>query len=915
MDPADGLTWRVPRLLSPVMRAFERVLIDAEEQDVAAALPWREVWGAAASTAPPPTSPRMLQAFSIAFELLQLAEEISSERALHEAARSGAMEQEAGSWEQHLTRARDAGHDERSIARRLVDVRVEPVLTAHPTECKRRTVLQHHRSLHAVLCGWHEDLTEGPERARLERRLEVELERLWRTGEVLLEKPGLADEIRNVVHYLTKVFPLAIPATHERLSEAWERVGFDPRLLTEERAFPRIRIGNWVGGDRDGHPLVTTEVTADTLQLFRREALALLRGRLRGLAVSLSVARPWSEVGARLLAWREKRLAWIDTDRIDGWSRYAEEPFRQAVLLMEASLPEVGTGASGRGYGRAADLLADLALVRDELLAVGAARLVHADLDPVIRHVEVFGFHLASLDVRQNSVFHDTALEQLLQTAGESWERPFAEWPEETRVSFLRSELARSRPFAHASDESGREAEQVVSCLRVLARHHAEHGRAGLGSLIVSMTRQTSDLLCVFVLAREAGLMLRSEAGLYCPIPVVPLFETIPDLEAAPAILEELLSDEVVRRSLEHQASEADLSEPVLEVMVGYSDSGKDGGVTTSFQSLLLAQSAMASVGRRHGVRIRFFHGRGGTIGRGAGPTHRFLAALPAGALDADLRLTEQGETIEQRYGHPRTASNHLELLLAGTLGRTLRDDRGEMPPALLREALAAASGHAERAYRSLVDHEDFIPFFSQATPIDAIEQSRIGSRPARRTGRRSLEDLRAIPWVFAWSQSRFNLPGWFGLGSGLAHLESESPELHAGLVQAKREESRWPPIHYLISNAATAWAVASPEVMKAYAELVESEKVRETLLGAILLEYRVLEDQLTRFYGASPVVARPKIQHAITLRDAALAPLHARQIALLEQWRSAEEGDRETLVPELLLSINAIAAGLGSTG
>jgi phosphoenolpyruvate carboxylase len=399
---------------------------------------------------------------------------------------------------------------------------------------------------------------------------------------------------------------------------------------------------------------------------------------------------------------------------------------------------------------------------------------------------------------------------------------------------------------------------------------------------------------------------------------VVPLLETIEDLEHCEEVIAAFLDAEIVRRSLDRQAAAAGDRMPVLQVMIGYSDSGKDGGVVASFWTLYRAQARLIELGRRRGVRIRFFHGRGGAIGRGAGPTHRFLRALPPGSVGGDLRMTEQGETISQKYANRVTAAHHLELLHAGALGATL--ERRSDPPELLA-AMDFLSAQSFRGWRELVEADGFIDFFAEATPIDVIEQSRHGSRPSRRSGRRSLDDLRAIPWVFSWNQARFLLPGWFGLGTALARLREHHPQRFAAFVEAKAEATRWPPVHFLISNAATAWGRASPERMRDYAGLVSDPAVADRFLATILDEHALTGRMLAEVYGAPVAQARPVVQRRLELRDAALVPLHDRQIALLRRWRAGAAeaaggvSGSDGLLPELFLTVNAIAAGLGATG
>lgn len=908
--------------LALLMRAFAEVLNDLGEHDIAAALPWGKLWRDQADgdgVWPADRTERVLQAWTIAFQLLHQAEENAVAQNRRGLEVEGALAADAGSWDQQFSRLAAGGWQAPEIAAALGAIRVEPVLTAHPTEAKRQTVLRHHRALYRLLVELENTMWTPSERTVLEGQVKAAIERLWRTGEVYLHKPKIADERRNVMHYLALVFPDVLPWVDERLAAAWARAGFDGALLAGPDARPRLAFGDWVGGDRDGHPLVSADTTRETLADFRGAALALVRQRLTELAAGLSLSALREPAPADLESWIQARAAALEAPGRAAVERNPNERFRQAVNLMVAALPPEDGPAPAGAYGRTDALRADLLRLREALLAVGATRLAANDIDPVLRLVDCFGFHLAVLDVRQNSAFHDRALGQLLAAAGEPDAESFPDWPESRRAALLAREVATTRPFAHPRDDVGGEAQAVLDVYRVLVEHLDRHGGDGLGALIVSMTRSAADLLAVLVLARDAGLLRHDADGAWCPLPVVPLFETIDDLEAAPGILDGFLANPLVRRSLARQADVAGLDAPVQQVMIGYSDSGKDGGFAASFWSLYRAQQALAEVGRRHGVRVRFFHGRGGTIGRGAGPTHRFLAALPPRTLEGDLRLTEQGEMISAKYANRITAAHHLELLLAGTLGTTLRDRRGAADPPELLQAMDQIARWSHDAYRALVTADGFLAFFGTATPIDALEQSRIGSRPARRTGQRTLADLRAIPWVFAWNQARFVLPGWYGLGAALTRLEREAPELFLAVVRAKSEAHRWAPVHYMISNAATAWASSAPEIMRLYADLVPDAELRDRLMAVILEEHARAGACLEAIYGAPLAEVRPQNQHVLERRAEALLPLHQHQVSLLARWRRAREAEdattTEALLPELLLSINAIAAGLGATG
>ena len=669
-----------------------------------------------------------------------------------------------------------------------------------------------------------------------------------------------------------------------------------------------------MGGDRDGHPLVTAAFTAETLALFRESALELLDEALGRLAVGLSLAGNRQPTPPALLARVE---TWADALGASGAAarqRNPEEPWRQYANLLRAALPRAGVPAPGQ-FQSASALTAALRELQDWLRQAGAPGLADADVNPVLSLVRAFGFHLAAVDVRQNSAFHDKAVAQLLRLAGVPDADAYPEWDLGRRRSLLDAEMATRRPLARPIDVGGAEARAMIDLYERLAEHLDRFGVEGLGALIVSMTRSAEDLLAVYLLAREGGLMRYDETGPYVPLSVVPLLETIEDLERAPEIMEDYLSHPVVKRSLLRQAEQRGLAEPVQQVMVGYSDSGKDGGIVASMWSLNRCQTALVAVGQRHGVKIRYFHGRGGTIGRGAGPTHRFVRALPPGALRTSLRVTEQGETIRQKYANPMTAAHHIELLSASALGSRASDAAGRTDPPELVALMDVLSSVSREAYTQLLNADGFVSFFERCTPIDAIENSRIGSRPSRRPGERKLTNLRAIPWVFAWNQARFVLPGWYGLGSALAAVQSQDPSGFEALKRAKSEAHRWAPFHYLISNAATAWATASLPVMRRYVELADGAPEVTRLFDRILREFEQTREGLEAIYGAPLAQARPNIHRIVSRRAEALEPVHRYQIELLRAWRSASGDEADRLVPRLLRTINAISSGLGVTG
>lgn len=857
---------------------------------------------------------RLIQAYSVAFQLLRMAEENANAQTRRALQQQDRLSEDSGSWEQHLRRLRALGLDAEDIATVLDSARVEPVLTAHPTEAKRQTVLEHHRALYLLLVDRENTMYTRQEQAALRDRIKATLECLWRTGEIFLEKPDLDSERRHVLYFLRHVFPPVLPALRARLRQAWEAEGLDPAVIAARPIRPQIAFGSWVGGDRDGHPFVTAEVTREALGELRAAALDLLSEKLRATAVRLSLSDRLQPPPAALKTRIAETVERLGPAGALAGDRNPGESWRQFVNLMLARLPLAGSPAP---YARADDLADDLALIETALRGAGAHRLADEDVLPLRDLVQTFGFHLARLDIRQNSQFHERAVAQLMDRAGLDGPA-FLSANEAGRRAVLDAELASPRPFTRESGRIGdnNEADTVVACYRVLTHEIKAHGTEGLGALIISMTRSVSDLLTVYLFAREAGLMIDHDGAMACPLNVVPLFETIDDLERSPGILDAYLSHPMVIRSLYAQAAAAGLSQPLQQVMVGYSDSNKDGGIWASRWTLHRAQDALAAVGRKHGIRIRFFHGRGGSISRGAGPTHRFLRALPPQALNGDMRLTEQGEVISQKYANRITATHNLELLTAGTVGSTATNLHTEDSGHPLDIVMDAVSRDSRSVYEALLKNDGFMEFFSSATPIDAIEAARIGSRPTRRTGQRTVADLRAIPWVFAWSQARFYLSGWYGVGSALNRLKETAPEDYARLKEAAFD---WAPLHYVISSVATSIATANPEIMRKYATLVADQGVRDRIMGQIEEEFVRTRDTLREIYGGPLSETRPRIHRTLDLRRPSLTRLHDRQVDLLARWRQARmDGQTATVAAlegQLLLTVNAIAGGLGATG
>ena len=951
----------IQREMNYLVGCFGEVLRELGEPELAAHLEDVRVDG---DTHHPPhgshgVPDRLAQVDSIWFQLLNMVEESAAGqvRRLRENDRGPAAE--PGLWGRALKSAADSGIEPGDIARALPHVRVEPVLTAHPTEAKPSTVIEQHRAIFGLL-----ETLDGRPRTNSEKQehrdqTKAALERLWRTGEILVQKPDMAAERANLLFYLRAVFPEAIDGLDERLRRAWQAAGFDATLLDDPTHFPEVTFGFWAGGDRDGHPKVTHETTHETLGELRRAALTTHARSLSRLSDRLSLNSQVQDAPAPLME-RVEALGKLHPRAYEQMTvRHPAEPWRHLALLMRAHLPphDRRTPSQSNGDGSAVppspqsdedqpfylkpdELSADLRLLRESLEAVGAGRLARVDVDPILRRVSALGFHLAKLDVRQNSRYHDAAMSQLLTAAGVPEAESWATWPEERRLNLLNGELAGPRPFTRFGRKIGAECDEVLATYRVLARWAERYGHDGLGPLIVSMTHRLSDLLVVYVFAREAGLArfdVNKNGGggggggcLICPLPVVPLFETFEDLEAAPPLMEQFLDHPTTRCSMASRPGrppsiltvrEATL--PVQQVMLGYSDSNKASGILAAQWALHQCQDELTRVAEEKGVRLRFFHGRGGTISRGAGPTHRFLESLPQRSLGGDVRLTEQGETVAQKFANSATAVHNFELLVAGVAGVTLHNraafGHDRPPPHELQPAAQLLATYSRDAYKQLIAHEGFMAFFREATPIDAVEQANIGSRPSRRTGQRTLDDLRAIPWVFSWNQARFYLPGCFGVGTALERLADEQGDWFDRLSDRDGGVGTYPFLKYVLTNVETNIASADDDLMSRYANLVQDEGVREAMLRVIGDEYERTERMLNGVFGGSPLAERrPRMVRTLKLRDERLRRLHLRQIDLLRQWRpmrSDRPDEAEKLLPQLLLNLNAIASGLRTTG
>lgn len=900
-----------------LLECLSEVLQESNKNELIPYIPWIK------PTIKPPEevllSNDYIHLLSMSFQLLNLVEvngAVQSRRAKEEKG----MDNVNGLWASNLKLLKENDITEDQILEVLPDINIEPVLTAHPTEAKRSVVLKEYRKLYLLLVKRENQMYTHIEQGDIRDEIKHILHRLWNNDEIYIKKPRVESELDNILHYLTKVFPDVVILLDKRLRLAWKEAGFDPDKLKKTDVYPGISFGNWVGGDRDGHPLVTPEITRITLNRLRVHAFIIIKKELIMLAGKLSIYLEMNKVGKPFIKRIKELVKELGEDGQTLLSENSSEIFKAYVLLMLYKLPidvvhehNIELQDKESSYRHSGQLLDDVDILFDELLAYGIPEVAHVDVGRFRRIVKVFGFHLAQLDIRQNSAFHEMALQQLIATSLGKRKAESVMEDDVRKREFLVQELKVNRPFLVSHDKAGKEAQNVVESLKVVSEHVHHYSNRSIGKLIVSMTRSAEDLLTVYLFLREAGLTEKSGSGLATPLPVVPLFETIDDLRDSSKILDDYLSQDVVKRSLKLQADER--GRMYQDVMVGYSDSNKDGGILASTWFLNQAQSKLTETGKKHGVIIRFFHGKGGTISRGSGPIHWFIKTLPHGSIQGNLRVTEQGETIERKYANMVNASNNLELMMATVSAQTILHKNTEEAPDEVSDLFRHLGERGSHYYRQLLENPEFIQFFSSATPIDVIESSKIGSRPARRTGKRSMEDLRAIPWVFSWSQTRFNITSWYGVGSTLKELQENDPE---AFLKLKRLAKYEPFVRYVLTNLDSSLASTDEEVMKKYAFLVEDEKLRHNIMKLIIDELRLTRKMHTELLG-KPIQERRKNHHYSTeLRAEALNPLHDAQVQLIKKWRSIKNEDtpeENEVLFALLQCVNAIANALGSTG
>lgn len=844
-----------------------------------------------------------IQSLSIYFQLMTLVEENAATHYRRKMENQKSIASIRGSWAEVFESWRGQNLAENDMLSAISQVNVIPVLTAHPTEAKRVTVIEIHRELYLLLVQRENESLSKLEKNENKEKIINLIERWWRTGEIYLEKPDVRHERANTIYYLSKIFPTVLEKSDLQLKWSWIEMGFNPNKIKNPSLFPKISFGSWVGGDRDGHPFVTPSITQETLLLHRNSALSLIKTQLISLAGKISVSALSNPVPFLLSEAIEEKTKTLGESLENTVRRNHYEPWRQYVSLILLQLENTISGKNtdtNTQYRSSKALSDDLKFLRSILINNGMKGIAEDLLFPVERLVSCFGFHLAKLDIRQNSDFHNIAIAQILATKGYS-DHDFENWEEQKRIEFLSDILESHSPITDITVSYGPEADNVLDCYRVVRNHINLYGSEGIGSFIISMTRNLSDLLVVYLLMRETQLLNTN-------IQVVPLFETIDDLKHGPQILDKFLQHPITQQRLANNAQKQ-------EVMLGYSDSNKDGGTIASKWNIFKAEKEFAEIGRKNNAIVYFFHGTGGTISRGGGKFHRFLESMPSNTINNIIKITVQGESVAQLFGNPLTATYNLNALASGVAKHAIKSKSEVSMLPKTTETMEFIAQKSFEHYKDFIDTPGFINFYNKATCIDLLEKSKIGSRPARRSGVRTLSDLRAIPWVFSWNLSRFTITGWYGVGEALKKLKEERPDAFDDL-KLRTEDCAF--IRFLLIQTESNLILSNVEMMKYYADLHENAPERELFMNKILVDYENSFSLIAELFGATAESRRKGQYENLKWRNSKLEILHKLHIMYLQKWRNMNDLnsiEKEKTLTKLLSIINSISSGLKNTG
>ena len=863
----------------------------------------------------------VVRAFSSYFKLVNVAEESFAHRNRRRMLSHG-MTLWEGSFDRTVAELKAQDMPVATLQEMVNRLHYAPVFTAHPTEARRRAVMEGMRRIFLICDELYSPTLGVNDRRELEAQLAAEIQVGWRTDELRSAKLEVRDEVRNGLYYVRESLFEAVPKAYSFFEKALRKhYGVNADGIAAVRVPSFIRFGSWIGGDRDGNPFVTADVTEWTVHRQMQAALEEYRSRVLELRQTLTHSNDWCTPSARFL----ERLSEYEAEfgeqvfRGTAVQIYSREPYRRMAAMMLARLDanlsyvhqclaDVPSFTSHLAYENAAAFLADLYLVRDSLISHGDRIVAMQDLQALIRLVESFGFHLLQLDIRQESTVHTRTVAALLQQIDPDFDYMGAN--EAERLQRLAAWIGHIDPIEVDDGVLDDEAREALAVFRRMVKLQAEVGDEVFGTYVISMTHSASHVMEVMLLARLVGLCGHNGRDWFCRILVAPLFETVDDLQRSQSILDQLLSNKVYRALVTANGNHQ-------EVMLGYSDSCKDGGILASNWNLYQAQLSIIALTRRYGVECRLFHGRGGTVGRGGGPTHEAILSQPPGTVNGEIKFTEQGEMLYYKYSNPETANYEIGMGVTGLLkaSTTALAQIDVRYPQEYLDGMSRIAADGEKSYRALIGMPGFIDYFYETTPVTEIGLLNMGSRPShRKKADRSLGSIRAIPWVFGWAQSRHTLPAWYGIGTALKDFIGSAP---AGLDQLRIMYREWPFFRGLLSNVQMALTKADMEISEEYARLCDHPDTM-TIYRAIADEFALTVEWVKQVAQIETLLEdNPTLALSLSRRRPYIDPINHIQVRLLKRYRSESvwESEQDSWLTPLMRSINAIASGMRNTG
>jgi phosphoenolpyruvate carboxylase len=875
------------RLMCKTLREhFDQAIYDALKEEITSlSLPMRK---------------QVIRAFSMYFHLINAAEQNHRIRRRRQYQLEDETIVQPASIESAILSLKENNIQEDVIQDVLNTLSLELVITAHPTEATKRSILEIQQRIAVILKSLNHPLLTRRERKKLEESLFNEVSILWQTDELRQTKPTVLDEVRNGLYYFDQTLFEVLPEIHQELADCLEK----NYTQTQWEVPNFLRFGSWIGGDRDGNPNVTHDVTWETLKKQRRLVLKKYKNVLVDLMKRYSHSTSRVEVSNDLLKLIEQEDTYLTDDK--KWPNKGEV-YRRAFAIIIERVKQVGK--TDLGYKSSDALLEDLYVIKKSLKKHHPAAHELKTIQKLIRQVQMFGFHLATLDIRNHSGEHEAAITEILRKVSIS--ENYAGLAEDAKLKILQNILLDPRPLLLLNEDYSAETQEMIKVFQMIKEAHEVFGKRSISVYLVSMTKSPSDLLEVLVLAKEAGIYrLHADGTLESHLHVAPLLETIDDLSAGPKIMETLFEMPIYRNHLQIMGDQQ-------EIMLGYSDGSKDGGTLTANWKLYKAQIEIHEMAKRYQIGLKFFHGRGGSLGRGGGPLNKSILSQPAETIGDGVKITEQGEVLSSRYLLEDIAYRSLEqatsTLLLATTHLSKEAEHGYQRDPIWVETIEEISSLALTKYQSLVfEDPDFLTYFTEATPLRELGDLNIGSRPMSRKNQGKFEDLRAIPWVFAWTQSRQLLPAWYAAGTGLAGFVAKG-EHNLSLLQ--QMYTKWPFFRSTIDNLQMALMKADITTAREYLLLVEDQTIAERIFTNILEEYERTKEILLRITGDKELLDHtPNIKESIYRRNPYVDPLNFLQVELIKELRSQVEPNEELLI-EVLLTISGISAGLRNTG